>query len=114
MLLVHEVDERGQERVVVLPLGSVISYFTSRNDAPGLVLHIVPGLCTFPELFEAQRGEVRAAVLDEASRRLLVAPHDVLLQSLARLKEVADPDLALSGQIFSRKRSKGRSGPFLR
>jgi hypothetical protein len=45
MLLVHDKDDRGQERVIVLPLGSVVSYFTSRDDAPGVVLHVLPGFC---------------------------------------------------------------------
>lgn len=114
MLLVHDVDERGTERVIVLPLGSVISFFTSRDDAPGVMLHIQPGLCAFPEQFSAQSEAVRAAVLAEASRRLLVPPEEVVLQSLARLKEVTDTELALSLNAFSRRRSKGRTGPFSR
>jgi hypothetical protein len=114
MLLVHEMDDRGQERVIVLPFGSVISYFTSRNDAPGLVLHILPGLCAFPEQFEAQRDAVRAAVLDETGRRLAVAPEQVLEQSLMQLKDVVDPEMSLYSAMFFRKRSKGRSGPFSR
>lgn len=114
MLLVYEVDDRGQERVLVLPAGSVISYFTSRNDAPGLVLHILPGLCTFPELYEAQRDAVRDAVLDETARRLAVAPEQVLEHSLMQLKQIADPELSMCSATFLRKRSKGRSGPFSR
>jgi hypothetical protein len=113
MLLVHEVDDRGQERVIILPLGSVVSYFASRDDAPGVVLHILPGLCAFPEQFEAQREEVRYAVLAEAGRRLGIPAEDVLHQSLIRLKEITDPAIA-DALMFVRKRSKGRSGPFSR
>jgi hypothetical protein len=111
MLLVHEVDDRGRERVIVLPFGSVISYFTSRDDAPGVVLHILPGLCAFPEQFEAQRDEVRDAVLVEAARRLGIPGEEVFRQSLTQLKAIADPDFAALPQTFLRKRSKGRNGP---
>jgi hypothetical protein len=114
MLLVHDRDDRGQERVIILPLGSVVSYFTSRDDAPGVVLHLQPGFYALPGQFEAQRAEVRDAVLAEAARRLLVPPEEVVNQSLVRLKEVADPDVLAQLNEFSRRRSKGRNGPFSR
>jgi hypothetical protein len=114
MLLVRDVDERGQERIVVLPMGSVVSYFTGRADAPGITLHIQPGLCAFPAQFQEQSEGVRAAVLAEASRRMLVNPEEVLQQAFLRLVEVADRDFADQPQFFSRKRSRGRGGLFSR
>lgn len=114
MLLVRDVDDRGQERVVVLPFGSVVSYFTGRDDAPGIMLHVQPGLCAFPAQFQEQADAVRIAVLAEASRRLLVSPEDVLQQAFMRLVEVADPELSAHPQFVSRKRSKGRNSPFSR
>jgi hypothetical protein len=112
MLFVHDVDERGQDRVLVLPVGSIISYFTESDDKPGMVLHVEPGVCAFPSEFEAYQAAVRLAVLTEAGRRLLVPPDEVILQTLACLREVADPDVNRLSS-FSRKRNKGRSGPFL-
>jgi hypothetical protein len=44
----------------------------------------------------------------------LVPPEEVVNQSLVRLKEVADPDVLAQLNDFSRRRSKGRSGPFSR
>jgi hypothetical protein len=92
----------------------VVSFFTSREDALGMFLHVQPGHCAFPEQFAAQRDEVEAAVLDEAARRLAIAPDEVILQSLSRLKEVADPDLSAQLNGFYRRRSKGRNGPYSR
>ena len=114
MLLVRDVDERGEERIVVLPFGSVVSYFTGRDGAPGITLHVRPGLCAFPAQFEALSEEVRAAVLAEAARRLLVSPEEVLHQAFVRLVAVADPELAAHPQFVNRKRSKGRGSPFSR
>jgi hypothetical protein len=114
MLLVRDVDERGEERIVVLPFGSVVSYFTGRDDAPGMTLHVQPGLCAFPAQFQEQFEGVRAAVLAEASRRMLVNPEEVLEQAFMRLVEVADRDFADQPQFFSRKRSKGGNRPFYR
>jgi hypothetical protein len=114
MLLVHDMDDRGQERIIVLPPGSVVSYFTSRDDEPGMMLHIQPGAYAFPEQFAAQCDLVREAVLAEAARRLLVPPEEVVHQSLASLKAVSDSEPTHNPQVFSRRRSKGRNGPFSR
>jgi hypothetical protein len=114
MLLVRDVDERGQERVIVLPLGSVVSYFTGREDGAGITLHVQPGMCAFPAQFEAQSQGVKTAVLAEAAQRLGVPPEDVVNQPFVRLMEVSEPDLSVQYAMFSRRRSKGRNGPFSR
>jgi hypothetical protein len=114
MLFVHELDERGAERVLVLPIGSVVSYFTGDEDGHGMVLHVEPGLLAFPWDFEAQRDAVREAVLAEAGRRLQVPSDQVVSLPLAQLKELADPDINRLSLSASRRRSRGRFGPFLR
>ncbi len=104
MLLVHDLDEEGQERVLVLPLGSIVSYFTERSDQNGLILHSKPGLYVFSGQFEAHAEVVREAILTEAGRRLHVPPAEVVDQSLNRLKEVADSSWAVWPSPIVRKR----------
>lgn len=107
MLLSLATNDRGDERIVVLPFGSVVIYFTPSRTGQ-LELLVEPGAVAFPEEFERHREGVRAAVLAEAAKRLGVAESEVLCQTMQRLKAVADPAPELDNPWRTPRRSKGR------
>ncbi len=88
MLLSLATNDRGDERIVVLPFGSVVTYFTP-SPTGQLELLVEPGAIAFPDEFERHREGVRAAVLAEAARRLGVAESEVLCQTMHRRNQIA-------------------------
>ncbi|MGB9163134.1 MAG: hypothetical protein WCC41_01520, partial [Rhodomicrobium sp.] len=75
MLFAYHADE-NDESILVLPAGSVRSFFM--RSGRGMELFVDPGPLAFPELTDRVREDVRAAVLIEAGRVLNVPPSDVL------------------------------------
>ena len=87
MLLVTETDDRGSERILVLPYGSFNSFFTSDEGGSGMTLHMIPGLLIPTKEFERHHDAVREAILGEAAQRMQVSPEEVLRQNLALLED---------------------------
>ncbi|MDX2264115.1 MAG: hypothetical protein NW215_04000 [Hyphomicrobiales bacterium] len=114
MLLSLSENDRGEERVVVLPLGSVVSYFAPSSPRRGVVLHVEPGATAYACEFARNEALVRDAVLAEAARRLRVSPEDVLQQTFAALKAVADAPLKEGNPWISARRSRGAVKGFRR
>lgn len=106
-MLVSAARLDGKECVFVARHASISSYFTATMDGNGVELHLEPGLGCYPWDFERARNDVEKAVLEEIAERLSIHPEQVLMQKLARLKSVADPELPKYLQWASR--SKGRS-----
>jgi hypothetical protein len=113
MLLVTETDERGLERVLVLPHGSFNSFFTSAEGGEGMDLHINPGLLAYASEYDRDCDAVREAVLLEAASRMQVPPEQVLAQNLSQLKAVTDKAFDET-YLQARRRSKSRFGVFSR
>ena len=86
MLFAHHLDDQNEEVVLVLPAGSVRSFFMRSGRGMELLCRTrTVGLCRRVRECET----VRAAVLSEAGRVLNVLPGDVLNQPFDRLKTIA-------------------------
>jgi hypothetical protein len=111
MLFAHHLDDQNEEVVLVLPAGSVRSFF--RREARGMELHVEPAPLSFAEAARDCES-VRAAVLTEAGRVLNVLPSEVLSQPFDRLKKIAEREGFQRSPWDSRKRVGGRSRGFSR
>ena len=108
MLLVTETDDRGCERILVLPYGSFNSFFTSDEGGSGMTLHVIPGMLIPTKEFERHHDAVREAILGEAAQRMQVSPEEVLQQNLARLKTVTDKEFEDRSVLAARRRGRSR------
>ena len=112
MLLKVETNSHGDERVVVLPFGSVCSFFTSDASGEGIQLHVAPGALAIASS-EHEQAAVREAVISEVAGRLQVSPEELLRQPLAMLKGVSDRSL-FDDDLWQRDRRDRRGRPGLR
>ena len=112
MLLKVETNSHGDERVVVLPFGSVCSFFTSDASGEGIQLHVAPGALAIASS-EHEQAAVREAVIVEVASRLQVSPEELLRQPLAMLKGVSDRSL-FDDDPWQRVRRDRRGRPGLR
>lgn len=107
MLLTHDQDR--PDRIWVTQFATVGTYFTANDEGDGVILHVEPGFTAYPPHFEAIKDDVRDAVIAEIAARLNISPDDVLRQSMAALRAVADPDLP--SEYRYARRSKNRAYP---
>jgi len=90
MMLKTERNDCGEERICVLPRGSIETYFVPRCDGTGVDLEMSPGMLAFDSAFEEDREAVRVAIVNEVAARLGVAPELVFEQPFSRFKSITD------------------------
>jgi hypothetical protein len=90
MLLKTERNDCGEERICVLPRGSIETYFVPRCNGTGVDLQMSAGMLAFDSAFEEDREAVRIAIVNKVATRLGVAPELVFEQPFSRYKSITD------------------------
>lgn len=109
-MIITACREEGIDRVYVTRFASITTYFTEDEESGGVMLHVEPGLFSYPSEFLRHKDAVRAVILSDVAQRLGVGEQDVLRQSFSSLKEIADP--VLPEHYRYAKRTKNRAYPF--
>ena len=103
----------GEERICVIPRGSIETYFVPRLDGTGVDLEMTPGMLASDSTFEEHREAVRVAVVNEVAARLGVPAELVFEQPFSRFKSITDRLPVEDPWQSSRRRSRP-SGRYVR